>query len=111
MTKGWLDGSLPVRFAPGYEIGVGDAIAVMDRLNADIFAKNKDKPLKVVLTELRAAHQTLVALVESLSEAGLNDPDRFAWWPGRPIWENVAGNTYERYAEHTEDIRTWLTDA
>lgn len=108
MAKGWLTGSLPVRFAPGYEIGTGDLIEVMHRLNADILAGNKDKPLTTVLAELRTAQQALVTLVESLSEEALNDPDRFAWWPGRPVWENIAANTYKHYAEHAEDIRAWL---
>ncbi len=109
MAQGWLDGSLPVRFAPGYEIGAGDPIEVMDRLNAAILAKNKDKPLTTTLAELRTAHQAVVALVEALPEEDLNDPDCFAWWPGRPVWEVVAANTYEHYEEHTDDIRVWLT--
>jgi hypothetical protein len=80
--------------------------------NAAIFAAARDKPLKEVVTAFHTVHQRLVSLLETLSEADLADPRRFA---GMPLdwqpWQVIASNTYEHYPEHAQQIRKIIEQA
>lgn len=108
----WLETSLrgePVqRFAPGYEEDGVNSEANMHRLNEHLYEEHKDRPLEAVLGDFHAAYRRLVAIVESMPEADLNDPQRFAWWSHGPIWRSIAANSYEHFQEHAELIRTGL---
>ena len=114
MEHEWLQASLRgetvIRFAPGYELGTDDAERQVDRLNERIYQENKDKTVQAVLGELGAAQQQIVQTVQALSDDDLNDPQRFDWWEGEPIWTSIAGNTYEHVREHRELIEAWLRE-
>jgi hypothetical protein len=43
-----------------------------------------------------------------MPEDDLMNPDRFAWSQGEPLWEAIAGDTYEHYHEHIAQIQAWL---
>lgn len=113
MEIGWLQTSLRgesvVRYAPGYELleteDNGDEVT--ERINAHIFAENQSKPLAAVLDDLQSTRTGLLTLVQTLSDADLNDPHRFDWWDGEPIWTSIAGNSYEHVREHRALIESW----
>ena len=115
MEIGWLQAALRgapvVRYAPGYELNGDNGDAVTDRLNARIVAENRDKPFAAVLADLQSTHSGLIAVVQALSDADLNDPHRFAWWDGEPIWTSIAGNSYDHVREHRELIQGWLANS
>ena len=112
----WLRDSLSgrgtVRYMPGFEVHrdmpEGEYEAVMDRLNAYVFAQNRDRAYPDVLEDYRRTYRELVATVEEMSEGDLNDPERFEWWRGEPVWTSIAGNNYEHIDEHLELIRRRL---
>ena len=112
LETGWLSasagGAPVVRFTPEFPLGNGPDDAVMDALNASIVAANRDRPSAAILADWRAAHAALVAAVTALSEATLNDPQAFAWWPGEPVWTSVVGNSSDHYREHRALITAWL---
>ncbi|HEY7418766.1 MAG TPA: ClbS/DfsB family four-helix bundle protein, partial [Ktedonobacteraceae bacterium] len=56
--------------------------------------------------ELHATYHEVVALVESMSNEGLNEP--LDWMDGRPISASIEGNTYGHYQEHIDHIERWL---
>ncbi len=112
----WIEtsqrGELTVRYSPGFElVDRADAEQVMDRLNEHVYLENKDRPFNRVRADLLAGHQRLVMTVEGMSEQDLTEPGRFQWWPGRPVWEPIAANSYEHYREHIELIESWLEAA
>ncbi|GAC1630832.1 MAG: hypothetical protein NVS4B7_19200 [Ktedonobacteraceae bacterium] len=80
----------------------------MDALNVQFYQENKDRPLSAVLADLSATHMHMLAAVEVLTDEDLDDPYKFAWRGGEPLWQNVAGNTYEHIDEHIEPIQQWL---
>jgi hypothetical protein len=43
-----------------------------------------------------------------MHEEELISPQRFAWTQGSPLWQLVAGDTYEHYQEHRAQIQEWL---
>jgi hypothetical protein len=97
-------GEAPELPAPG--MGWDD----VDRLNAQTYAANRERPLDEVLVAYRALHRQALAAVESLGEAELLDPQRFPWLNGMPMWHLVAANTWWHYREHGQAIQDWIRD-
>lgn len=80
----------------------------IDAWNARHFAESKGRPLDDVLTEYRDTFSAVIAGVEALSEADLFAAERFAWTKGTPLERSVAGEIYEHYPEHIEQIERWV---
>jgi hypothetical protein len=53
-----------------------------------------------VLAEFRRSSEEVAALVESLAEDVLIDPNRFAWMKGEALWRYIAN---ESFGEHREE--------
>lgn len=83
-----------------------------DERNMVIYEENRIRPLSVILKDAKIIHLQLVEILEQLDEDSLNDPTRFREMPVDWIpWQVLAGNTYEHYAHHTQDIKRWHDQA
>ncbi|MCU0498665.1 MAG: ClbS/DfsB family four-helix bundle protein [Anaerolineae bacterium] len=74
-----------------------------DRINAIIQQAHHDRPLPDVLGYWRAVHEQLIAQIETLTDAQLDQPyHTFNAGPEheQPITVWIINNTYEHYAEH-----------
>ncbi len=86
----------------------------VDQRNALIFEDNKDRPLEEVEQESRDVFERLLEVVQTLPERDLLERERFSryiaqFWPENPpLWECIAGNSYEHYREHSPSIEAWL---
>jgi hypothetical protein len=80
----------------------------LDRLNAETFRENRDRPLDEVLAESDRSYRQVLRTVEMMPEKALIQPDYYVWRGGKPLWEIVAANTFWHYQEHREAIRAWL---
>ena len=76
-----------------------------NRLNERFYQENKTRPLTGVLADFRDSYQEMVETVQAMPEEVLFNQNAFSWTRGTPIWEFVAGNTYDHYQEHIEPIR------
>lgn len=85
-----------------------DSVEEMDALNAQFYQQNKPRSLAEVLTDFRTTHQQIMDIIQAMSEEELINPDRFAWTKGVPLWQVIAGDTYEHYQEHLKQIQEWL---
>ena len=83
----------------------------MDRMNARFYQENKARPLSEVLSNFSTSHRQVVEMVQTLQDEDLFDPNRFTWRRGSPLWDLVAGDTYEHYDEHMQSIQQWLAPA
>ena len=83
----------------------------VDRLNARAVAERRERPPAEVLTEFERSYHELLEVVEPLSDEDLNDPGRYAWTGGKPLWRIIAGESYLHYREHDEELRAWLDRA
>jgi hypothetical protein len=101
----WLDAAIR-NVEPA--ISGPDSVEEMDALNAQFYRENKSRPLDEVLTEFRTTHQQIMDIIQAMREGDLINPQRFAWTQGRPLWQLVAGDTYEHYQEHRKQIQEWL---
>jgi uncharacterized protein (TIGR03083 family) len=71
----------------------------IERVNADVFEEFQARPLPDILTAYGRSYAEALAAVEALEETALAEQD---------LWNHVAGDTYEHYAEHAKDLRVAL---
>jgi hypothetical protein len=106
LARDWItaakQGEQPAMPAPGYDW------SEIDKLNGDMHARDKDRPLADLLTEFRSSYEQLYALTETLSENELFGRAGVSTFFRDPVWETIAGNTYQHYEEHVTRIRRWL---
>src|SRR5581483_4829924 len=80
----------------------------MNRFNDANFAANRSRPLDQVWSDFRSSYQDLLQSARLLSENDLFNPHRYAWLEESALWENIAGNSFAHYEEHTPMITEWL---
>ncbi len=85
-----------------------DSVEEMDRLNEQFYKENKSRPLADVLGDFRSSYLQIVEAVQAMREEDLIDPQRFAWLSGDSLRQLVAGDTFEHYQEHQQQIEAWL---
>ncbi len=90
-----------------------------DQLDADernvlVREENAHRPLKEILEDSHLVYDRLLQIVKLLPEDDLFAPHRFDryvvpfWGESRPLWRCLAGDSFEHYREHAENIRRWL---
>jgi len=80
----------------------------VNRLNEQFYQENKSRALGEVITDFRSSYLQVVEAVQALKEEDLTDAQRFSWTRGIPLWQFVAGDSYEHYLEHIGPIKEWL---
>ncbi|HEV8634990.1 MAG TPA: DinB family protein [Chloroflexota bacterium] len=85
--------------------------APTDDVNERVFQANRARPLEAVMAEFDASYRALLARLVELSDEELNRPPFYRPWQARPLWRDVASETYEHYWEHTEPLHFWLARA
>jgi hypothetical protein len=89
---------------------VGMSRAAMDALNQQIYANNQARPLDGILAEFHASYQQILTLIETIPEADMFTPGRFAWTGKLTLADYIAGNTCSHYAWANSKIRKWARD-
>jgi uncharacterized damage-inducible protein DinB len=80
-----------------------------DERNAAIYEEVRQQPLEQVLEESTQVYQQLIAVLPSLTDQDLTNPESF---PGMPPdwqpWLIIVQNTYEHYQDHIPDVERWI---
>ncbi len=79
----------------------------VDETNKTWEEQGRQRPLEQVLDDWSAVRKQTSRRVLSFSDKDLNDPKRYAWSGERPLWEWIAGDSFEHEAEHADEIRAW----
>ena len=85
-----------------------DNIEELDKLNAQFYQENKFLPFDVVLADFHTSYQHIFDITQAMPEEDLINPHRFAWAHSQPLWQSIAGDTYEHYQEHLIQVQEWL---
>jgi len=85
-----------------------DNVEEMDKLNAQFYQENKSLSLAEVLADFHTSYQHIFDIVQAMPEQDLVSPHRFTWTQAGPLWQAIAGDTYEHYQEHLIQIQEWL---
>lgn len=75
-----------------------DEQAGIDRINASVFAANRDRPLAEVRAAFDGSYQQTLAQVESLSDDALAHQE---------LYGLIAGDTFGHYREHIKMLEDW----
>lgn len=80
-----------------------------DERNLIVVSGYRETPLQDILSEERQVYAQLLAEVQKLSDADLNDSRQFRDMPAdwKP-WQLIAGNSFKHYRDHMLPIRAWL---
>ncbi len=82
-----------------------DSAAAVDRVNAQNYAANADRPLAEVRAAFEQSYQHALATVARLSDADLADDSPICQALGGSLLALIAGDTYDHYAEHLPSIQ------
>lgn len=80
----------------------------MEIINPELFERNKNRPPREVLDELRRVYDTLIEKLESMSFEDLLKPRHADDPEKRPLLMWVLGDTTEHFAEHRQTIERML---
>jgi hypothetical protein len=89
----------------------------MDERNALLHERNKDRALQDVMAESARVYVDLLETLQVVPEEDFTDAARTAWFvrpfwgEAVPLWEYIAGDTYEHYREHTGAVQRRLEAA
>jgi hypothetical protein len=79
----------------------------VDELNARWRKEMQDRSLERVIADFHSVRNQTIRRVEAFSDKDLNDVKRYNWLGNRPLWEWIAGDSFEHEAEHREQIIAW----
>ncbi len=106
MFQGWyavgLRGETPVTPAAGYKWNQ------LPALNQRIYEQYRQQPLDEVLTHFQEAHHQIMALVASLAEEDLLNPDFLSWTKAHPLLYWLAANMSMHYHWARTEMRKSL---
>ena len=96
--------------APPKLAAEGEGEAGLNRVNAEVFAANRERTPADVRAEYAQSGRDLLAALARYSEAALFDEGGLTKHLGFAAWEMIAGDTYLHYPDHVASIRAWLGD-
>ncbi len=79
----------------------------IDEWNEEQYRANARRPLDAVMQDFNGVHKHLLKAVEDLDDKVLEDPRKFPWMEGEPLWHLIAENGYWHEQEHADQIRRW----
>jgi hypothetical protein len=68
--------------------------------NEAIFLAYCSRPWEDIVALIEQSQSELLAELDLVSDEDLNDPARYPWLEGRPLWRNMVGNAYLHPAAH-----------
>lgn len=92
--------------------GTGKPLEVLgqtvDEVNVAFYNRNRELPLKDVLAQARDTYDRFMERVRDLSQQQIFEPGHFSFTKENPLYDWIAGDTFEHYDEHSASVRAWL---
>ena len=79
----------------------------VDKRNEKWYRQNKDRSLEQVLDDFHGVRNQTIRRVEAYSNKELNDPNRYTWQQGTPLWRWIASDSFVHENEHAAQIWAW----
>jgi hypothetical protein len=80
-----------------WQMGLPTAELDIDTINAENVAENHARSYALVRMNMHQAHQSAIAAIRAIDRE-----------PDDDLRSRIAGETWDHYPEHTDQIRTWL---
>ena len=82
----------------------------VDELNARWYQESRARPLRLALEDFHGVRTQTMRRVEELPEKAFNDLHYYRWLDNQPLWEWIAGDSFDHEAEHEAQIRAWRAE-
>jgi hypothetical protein len=80
----------------------------VDEVNQRWHSALRERPLELVLNDYHSVRKQTMRRLDSFSDRDLNDPQRYPWLKGEPLWQWLASDSFEHEAEHRQEIEDWI---
>jgi hypothetical protein len=80
----------------------------VDALNQRWHEESQSRPLEAVWQDWLGVRKQMIRRVSDITEQELNDPQRYPWQKGVPLYEWILNDSIEHEEEHADQIREWL---
>ena len=92
-----------------------NALEDREAYNEARYQEMKGRDLDRIFDDLQGVRVQLEEWLEEFSDRDLEDPDRYPWLEGRPLWQLIADVTFAHEARHIPAVETfaerWLEEA
>jgi hypothetical protein len=96
--------------SPPWSAGLTEETAEgTDRINAEFYERNRNRPFVDVLADSRATLDRLEAAVLALPEDVLFDAQRYAWLEGYALADVIFGSAEHLFVDHVPGIEAFLS--
>lgn len=79
----------------------------VDERNVTWSAQSKDRTLEQVIDDFAGVRKQTSRRVAAFKDKDLNDPQRYPWLKGYPLWTWIAEDSFKHEAEHIAQILQW----
>ncbi len=80
----------------------------VDAINQRWYESGKERALDMIWQDWVGVRKQTIRRLAGFQDQDLNDPQRFPWANGKPLYQWVLGDTIEHEEEHADQIREWL---
>lgn len=80
---------------------------VVDEMNDRWYQESCTRSLQVALEDFHGVRNQTIRRVEEFNDKDLIEPKRYPWLKDTPLWEWIAGDSFEHETEHAAQIRAW----
>jgi hypothetical protein len=85
-----------------------DAFADVDGYNAGRYKENKGRDLDRTFEDLIGVRVQLEEWLAEFSDKDLNNPKRYSWSKGLPLWHIIAENSFRHETQHLPSIKAFV---
>ena len=82
----------------------------VDDVNQRWYESSKDRSLEMIWQDWVGVRKQTIRRVTEFSDNDLNNPQRFSWLDGAPLYQWILNDTIEHEEEHADQIREWLEE-
>jgi hypothetical protein len=79
----------------------------VDERNALWSVQSKDRTLEQVIDDFAGVRKQTSRRVTAFKDKDLEDPQRYPWLKGHPLWVWIAEDSFKHEAEHVAQILAW----
>jgi hypothetical protein len=79
----------------------------VDEINQRWYEESSSRPLDLAMQDFHGVRKQTIRRVKDLTDKLLTELKAYPWLEGQPLWEWIAGDSFEHETEHVEAVVAW----